>query len=109
MTSTEDSPNYPSELTRFLTRIPASQRESVMARILANLDSEMIPSIKAGDKEPDHNVPLDQLSWIQRLDARKKPVNSVREKRALVIQKAWEAGQYNLLESDSNIKSIFKA
>ena len=108
MTSIEDSPNFSSEITRFLTRIPASQRESVMARILANLESEKIPSIKAGDKEPDHNLPLDQLSWIQRLEAREKPVNSIREKRAQVIQKAWDSGQYNLLDSDCETQSIFQ-
>ena len=108
MTVTDDVPNVPSELTKFLTQIPASQRETVMARILSNLDSEMIPGVKSGEKDPDHNVPLDQLSWIQRLDARDKPVKSLREKRAIVIQKSWESGQYNLLDSDCNISSIFK-
>ena len=50
MTVTDDVPNVPSELTKFLTQIPASQRETVMARILGNLDSEMIPGVKSGKR-----------------------------------------------------------
>ena len=108
MTSTEETRRYPDELTKFLSSIPAESREKIMGEILEGLQNDTIPGIKQSDSEPDHDVPTDQLSWIQRLDSRARPVLSMREKRAVMIRESWDNGEYNLVEGDSPTASIFK-
>ena len=108
MTTTDDTRRYPDELTKFLSSIPAESREKIMGEIFEDMQKERIPGIRGNNAEPDHEVPTDQLNWIQRLDSRARPILSTREKRAVAIRRSWNCGNYNLLDEESSTASIFK-
>ena len=108
MTIIDEGTRGTEELTKFLRTIPAEQREEVLANVLSNMQEDSIPEIGYSEYEPDHEVPTDQLSWIQRLESRKIPVLSLREQRSQLIRNSWDSGNYNLLDSTCKLESMFE-